>query len=193
MFQKRLPKAVILCQARRSQTCQDTHAEQEWEQHGAVPRGCSHSASQIGPITATLILFLPLFPHITHMAGGGQQGGWHWSFTGISTPKELEASPLWAVLHTPGLEEESISGLALPSLHLPQFHQSTIPYPFQWQLPPRRLKLLFGSQQNCTTTQDPRLREEHQLLKNTSGHRENQAGGSSVGQSTALGCSHSLF
>lgn len=51
--------------------------EQEWVQHGAVLRGCSHSASQIGSITAVLILFLPLFPHITHMTGGGQQGGWH--------------------------------------------------------------------------------------------------------------------
>lgn len=129
------------------------------------PRGCSHSASQIGSSIAIPILFLPLFPHITHMAGGGQQGGWHWSFTDISTPKELEVPPLWAVLYTLGLEDENTLGLSFPSLHLPRFHQNTIPYPFPWQLPPRRLKLLFGSQQGCTTTQHPRLQDRAYALE----------------------------
>lgn len=112
----------------------------------------------------------PLPSHHTH-GGGGQHEGWHWSFTDISTPKELEVPLLWAVLYTPGLEGENISGLAFSSLPLCQFHQTTVPYPFPWQLPPRRLKLLFGSQRAALPHRIPGSRTEHQLLKNSSGHR----------------------
>lgn len=161
MLQKRVPTAVILCQVRRRQTSWDTHAEQEWVQSGGVSRGCSHSASQTGSITAILILFLPLFLHIIHHShpdsvpsplpshhtcDRGKTAG----RVALELHRHLytqgaEVPPLWAVLYTPGLEDENILGLALPSLRLPQFHQSTIPCPFPWQLPLRRLKLLFGS------------------------------------------------
>lgn len=141
-------------------------------QNRAVPRGCSHSTSQIGSITAILILFLPLFPHITHMAGEGQQGGGHWSFTDISTPWELKC-PFCGQCSTALAWKMKVDLVWLCQV-------STCLSSIRAQFPTlSHGSSLPGGSSSClvhSRVAPPRKisvsRTEHWLLKNTSGHRE---------------------
>lgn len=141
-------------------------------QNRAVPRGCSHSTSQIGSITAILILFLPLFLHITHMAGEGQQGGGHWSFTDISTPWELKC-PFCGQCSTALAWKMKVDLVWLCQV-------STCLSSIRAQFPTlSHGSSLPGGSSSClvhSRVAPPRKisgsRTEHWLLKNTSGHRE---------------------
>lgn len=108
VLQKRV--SVILCPVRRSQTSQDTDAEQE--QHRAVPRGCSHSASQIGSSSAILILFPSSLTSHPWQGEDSREGGTGASQTSphprsckcsccghCSTPLAWKMKILWVILH----------------------------------------------------------------------------------------------
>lgn len=141
-----------------------------WNRNGCSmeqpPRGCSHSALQIGSSTAVLILFLPLFPH--HTQGWGRTAG----RVALKLHRHLYtqgAAPLWAVLTLAW--KMKIFWVWLCRVTCLSSIRAQLPTPSHGSSLP-------GGSSSCLVHRAapphriPGSRTEHRLLKNTSGYRE---------------------